>query len=111
MFMDILGESVALGGYIAIWKIVIFILLFGVWAWVGQWLDKDTLLVQTRQAFWNKKFEINENRHKKVNEELSKLGWKAFVIWECETINTDQLNEKIVEYFDNSVQLIQPSAL
>lgn len=53
MFMDILGESAALGGYFAIWKVVIFILLFGIWAWVGQWLDKDTLLVQTRQSFWN----------------------------------------------------------
>ncbi|MBN1845655.1 MAG: Flp pilus assembly complex ATPase component TadA [Sedimentisphaerales bacterium] len=53
MVVEILGESVPLGGYIAIWKVVLFILLFGLWAWVGQWLDKDAVAVRTKQQFWN----------------------------------------------------------
>lgn len=52
-FIDILAQTIPLGGYIAIWKIIIFVMLFGIWAWVGQWVDKDTQVVNTRQDFWN----------------------------------------------------------
>lgn len=59
---------------------------------------------KSRQAFWNEKFEINQKRHKKVTEELEKLGWKTFVIWECEAAKPYQLHDRIVDYLGNFVQ-------
>ncbi|RWE74179.1 DNA mismatch endonuclease Vsr [Mesorhizobium sp.] len=35
--------------------------------------------------YWNEKFERNVKRDEKVRRELSELGWRVFVIWECET--------------------------
>ncbi len=45
MIDGFLAELGYFGQYVAIWKIVTFLGLFGLWAWVGQWLDKDTLAV------------------------------------------------------------------
>jgi len=64
---------------------------------------KYAYIPKSRQAFWKKKFEMNDKRHKKVIKDLDKIGWKTFVIWECETANPDKLHEKVVDYLDNSV--------
>jgi len=53
MIDHIIAQTVSLGNYIAIWKIIIFLVLFGVWAWVGQWLDKDAPITRTNRTFWN----------------------------------------------------------
>jgi len=34
--------------------------------------------------FWITKFEGNMRRDRKVTAELQELGWKVFVVWECE---------------------------
>lgn len=36
-------------------------------------------------AFWADKFEKNVKRDKRVTAELKRLGWRVFVIWECDT--------------------------
>ncbi len=51
MIDTILAQSV--GNYIAIWKLIIYLFFFGLWCWVGQWQDKDTLFVRTNRTFWN----------------------------------------------------------
>lgn len=33
--------------------------------------------------FWKKKLKANKKRDRKNLDELSKLGWKVFVAWEC----------------------------
>ncbi len=53
MSEHILAQAPPLGGYIAIWKLAVFLALFVFWACVGQWVDKDTLLVRTNRSFWN----------------------------------------------------------
>jgi type II secretory ATPase GspE/PulE/Tfp pilus assembly ATPase PilB-like protein len=53
MVAEILGQAATVGGYVAIWKIIIFIVLFGLWAWVGQWVNSDAVAVRTKQQFWN----------------------------------------------------------
>lgn len=40
---------------------------------------------KSRTEFWENKFKSNIERHNKVTRELIKMGWKIFVIWECET--------------------------
>lgn len=33
--------------------------------------------------FWNKKFEANENRDKRIAQSLLNLGWNVIIVWEC----------------------------
>ena len=40
---------------------------------------------KSRIEFWNSKFHDNIQRFQVVKKNLKKLGWKVFVIWECQT--------------------------
>lgn len=51
--MDVLLQAVPIGGYIAIWKVLIFVFLFTIWAATGQWMDKDVVVVRSNRTFWN----------------------------------------------------------
>ncbi|NLG11059.1 MAG: very short patch repair endonuclease [Coriobacteriaceae bacterium] len=39
---------------------------------------------KSNQEFWKAKFRRNVERDRKNTNELEALGWKVFVIWECE---------------------------
>ncbi len=41
-----------------------------------------------RRAFWVAKLEGNAARDKLHQRALRKLGWRAFVVWECQTENS-----------------------
>jgi len=45
----------------------------------------------TNQAFWNMKLEHNEKRDKQFQEQLTNIGWKVLVIWQCETKDINKL--------------------
>jgi DNA mismatch endonuclease (patch repair protein) len=42
---------------------------------------------KTNREFWEKKLKGNLERDKKAREQLSQMGWKVIVIWECEVKN------------------------
>ena len=48
---------------------------------------------KSRVAFWKKKFLRNVERHHEVEEQLTELGWRVIVVWECETKDEDKLWE------------------
>lgn len=48
---------------------------------------------KTRRAYWKPKLARNAARGKKVSRELRALGWKVFVVWECQTKDPLQLNK------------------
>ena len=50
---------------------------------------------KTRKEFWENKFNSNKKRDQKIQKEIIDLGWKFIIIWECETHNTQPLEEKI----------------
>jgi DNA mismatch endonuclease (patch repair protein) len=54
---------------------------------------------KSRTSFWQKKFEVNIKRDQQVRGQLTSLGWKQMVIWECETKNKDLLTEIIEDFF------------
>jgi DNA mismatch endonuclease (patch repair protein) len=35
--------------------------------------------------FWQKKLNLNSARDRKIQEELTRLGWRVLVVWECAT--------------------------
>jgi DNA mismatch endonuclease (patch repair protein) len=49
----------------------------------------------TRTRFWEKKFAENVIRDSKKTEALRALGWKVFVVWECELRDERVLAERL----------------
>ena len=47
-------------------------------------------LPKTHRNFWKRKFELNKERDRLKVQKLRKLGWKVFVVWECQ-IKKDSL--------------------
>ena len=50
---------------------------------------------KSRLEFWRPKLEGNQERDRRNERELEKIGWDALVIWECEIQRLDILGEKI----------------
>lgn len=46
----------------------------------------------TRVDFWQRKFEANRERDRRVREMLEHSGWRVIVIWECETRDVEALD-------------------
>lgn len=47
---------------------------------------RRTTTPRRNREFWLKKFEANEVRDRSVQRELEKMGYRVFVVWECETL-------------------------
>lgn len=50
---------------------------------------------KSRTEFWSNKFSQNVERDKTAEDELARHGWRAIVVWECETQKPDILREKL----------------
>lgn len=54
---------------------------------------------KTRQDFWSDKFQSNIARDKKNEAQLSELGWRVIIVWECETRELNILKDRLKLYF------------
>lgn len=61
---------------------------------------KRTTFPKTRVEFWRTKFENTIARDRRARANLNELGWKVDVIWECETLRSDVLEERLLEIFE-----------
>lgn len=43
--------------------------------------------------FWQQKLNGNAERDQRNQQALKALGWRVFVVWECEVSNTKQLRQ------------------
>ena len=50
---------------------------------------------KTNRAYWQHKLRRNQERDAQNLDSLRQLGWEALVIWECETKESDALEERI----------------
>lgn len=50
--------------------------------------------------FWRDKFAKNVERDRRAETELSALGWKVMVIWQCETKDTKSLSLKLNRFLN-----------
>lgn len=55
----------------------------------------DATVPKTRTEFWMLKFSENRERDKKNQVALHKFGWHVLVVWECETIDSDNLINRL----------------
>ena len=49
----------------------------------------------TNREFWQKKFDQNVARDKKVQEQLKADGWNVIVVWECELSRKADCEERL----------------
>ena len=52
---------------------------------------------KTNSAFWERKFEANVARDKKVQALLRRDGWTVLVIWECQTQDSQTLADVLAD--------------
>lgn len=50
----------------------------------------------TNREFWQKKFDQNVARDKRVKEELETLGWNVIIVWECEISKKADRNKRLL---------------
>ena len=56
---------------------------------------------KSRVDFWTKKLEGNKARDARIKRELTKMGWRYLVIWECQVKDADKLKRKIVSFLED----------
>lgn len=54
---------------------------------------------KSRQTFWREKFERNCQRDQRVRAQLRALGWRAIIVWECETRDITKLRNRLRRLF------------
>lgn len=54
---------------------------------------------QTNKDFWARKFAANVARDKRAMDALAASGWRAEIVWECETANAEGLPMLLEQLF------------
>jgi DNA mismatch endonuclease (patch repair protein) len=52
----------------------------------------------TRTEFWHAKFRRNRERDARLQAQAEAMGWRALVIWECETVDLDALIKRLTDF-------------
>jgi DNA mismatch endonuclease (patch repair protein) len=63
--------------------------------WHGHYNCSRASLPKTNRKFWKEKIHGNKLRDQRVKSELTKLGWKYIVIWQCQLRNPKKVLETI----------------
>jgi DNA mismatch endonuclease (patch repair protein) len=53
--------------------------------------------------YWGKKFACNQNRDATVKSNLTSLGWRVIIIWECELLHPDIVKKSILKQIGQDV--------
>jgi len=69
--------------------------------WHGHRNCKRATRPTTNVEFWNKKIDKNIERDDHVMDDLQKGGWKVLVVWQCEIINSDELQRKLERFLQD----------
>lgn len=70
--------------------------------WHGHSCKKGALPT-TRVDFWRDKFARNRIRDSNAAKELSELGYKVLVIWECQTSDHDFLSDRVKQFLTGNI--------
>ncbi|MGH6854714.1 MAG: very short patch repair endonuclease [Aestuariivirga sp.] len=58
-------------------------------------------LPKSRLKFWLPKLESNHRRDQKNIRALKSLGWKILLVWECQLVNKEQLQNKLRRFLES----------
>lgn len=73
------------------WNAVIFV--HGCF-WHGHGCPKGRL-PKSKLGYWSEKIESNQQRDSRTKRELTKLGWRVLVLWQCELNDVKGLSRKL----------------
>jgi len=62
----------------------------------------DSHIPKSRKTYWVPKLRRNRQRDIDNLKTLRKLGWRVAVVWECETLNIEQLASKLRKFLQIS---------
>lgn len=68
--------------------------------WHQHSCSKGDRMPKTNRAYWRYKLRRNVERDAENLDSLSRLGWEALVIWECEIKDRDALGKRIRLFLD-----------
>jgi len=71
--------------------------------WHRHTCKKGRSMPATRKKFWQQKFKRTIERDKQNYKALKKLGWKVFVIWECQIKKPEKLIGKISKFLKKNL--------
>ena len=63
--------------------------------WHGHKGCKRAKRPATHKSFWNQKIDGNIKHDRKVRQDLRRLGWRVFTVWQCQTRDLDRLHRKL----------------
>jgi DNA mismatch endonuclease, patch repair protein len=52
----------------------------------------------SRADYWKAKFDRNQERDRKSRRTLARLGWRVFIVWECQTRNRVLLEARLKSF-------------
>ena len=55
---------------------------------------------KSRPEYWLPKLERNVERDRTTREQLESLGWRVLVVWQCETVDPENLAAKLQDFVD-----------
>lgn len=64
---------------------------------------KNCTTPTNRRKFWTDKLEGNRLRDQRTRRALHALGWKTFVLWECQTEDPRKLNKATERFVQNFI--------
>ena len=59
---------------------------------------------KTNEQFWKDKIERNVDRDKQNQKKLQELGWRIFIVWECELKQEDSFNRTMEQLISDICQ-------
>lgn len=66
--------------------------------WHGHDCAKGIRKPKSNRDYWIPKIERNQQRDAENNTALHALGWKVFIVWECEINEKDLLSRKLQQF-------------
>lgn len=64
-------------------------------------------LPKTRTEFWQRKFESNLVRDRKVKRELKRIGWEALTVWTCELKKSEKVTKRLIAFLSSRPKAIK----
>ena len=55
---------------------------------------------ETNRPFWDRKIDGNIKRDKYVRRNLTRLGWRVLILWQCEIAKPELMTAKIVRFIN-----------
>lgn len=70
--------------------------------WHGHACPNGQRQPKTNVAYWRPKISRNKARDEENLKQLTELGWKALVVWECEMENKNSLISRLLNFLGES---------